>query len=353
MAHPLVTVIGAGNVGATTAQRIVEAGLADVVMVDIIDGLPQGKALDLAQGASVVLHDRRVIGTNDYADTAGSDVIVVTSGLARQPGMSRDDLMAKNAGIVRSVVTQATAHSPNAIIVVVTNPLDAMCHVALEASGLPPRRVIGMAGVLDSARFRSFIAWELNVSIRETDAFVLGGHGDMMVPLPRYSTVAGIPITELLPPERIEAIVERTRNGGAEIVGLLKTGSAFMAPSAAVFQMVESIVKDRKRALPCSVYLVGEYGIRGVFMGVPVRIGSAGAEGVIEIQLTNDECRAFKSSAAAVKGQVERMAAMGAISQATFDAANVGSPDVCERASVTSSLPPGTVVATPRARSAG
>ncbi len=347
MAHPLVTVIGAGNVGATTAQRIVEAGLADVVLVDIIDGLPQGKALDLAQGASVVLHDMHVRGTNDYADTAGSQVIVVTSGLARQPGMSRDDLMAKNAGIVRSVVTQAITHSPNAIIVVVTNPLDAMCHVALEASGLPPRRVIGMAGVLDSARFRSFIAWELNVSIRETDAFVLGGHGDTMVPLPRYSTVAGIPITELLPPDRIQAIVDRTRNGGAEIVGLLKTGSAFMAPSAAVFQMVESIVKDRKRALPCSVYLVGEYGIRGLFMGVPVRLGSSGAEGVIEIRLTEDECRTFKSSAAAVRSQVEKMAEMGAVSVETVSAANIGSPLMCAGASTGSTLPQGSVLANP------
>jgi malate dehydrogenase len=329
MAHPLVTVIGAGNVGATTALRIVEQGLADVVLVDIVDGLPQGKALDLAQGASVVLHDMHALGTNDYTDTAGSQVIVVTSGLARQPGMSRDDLMAKNAGIVRSVVEQAARHSPDAIIVVVTNPLDAMCHVALDASGFPPERVIGMAGVLDSARFRSFIAWELNVSIRETDAFVLGGHGDTMVPLPRYSTVAGVPITELLPPERIAALVDRTRNGGAEIVGLLKTGSAFMAPSAAVYQMVESIVKDRKRALPCSVFLQGEYGVRGLFVGVPVRLGSAGAEGVIEIALTEDECRAFKASAASVKSQVESMARMGALSEAAVEAANVGSPIQC------------------------
>ncbi len=264
MANPLVTVIGAGNVGATTAQRVIEQGLADVWLVDIVEGLPQGKALDLAQAAPVVGHDMVVQGTNDYADTAGSDVIVVTSGLARQPGMSRDDLMAKNAGIVRSVVEQSIAYSPEAIVIVVTNPLDAMCHVALEASGLPSNRVVGMAGVLDSSRFRTFIAMELGVSVVNTFAFVLGGHGDTMVPLPRYSTVGGVPITELMTPEQIEAIVDRTRNGGAEVVSLLKTGSAYYAPASSVASMVDAIVNDRHMVLPCAAYLEGQYGYDGL-----------------------------------------------------------------------------------------
>ena len=263
MARDKVTVIGAGNVGATTAQRIAEAGLADVVLIDIVEGLPQGKGLDLAEAAPVVAHDANVVGTNDYADTAGSDVIVVTSGLARQPGMSRDDLLTKNAGIVRSVVESAAAVSPDAIIVVVTNPLDAMCHVAMDASGFPRERVIGMAGVLDSARFRTFIARELGVSVEDTHAFVLGGHGDTMVPLSRYSTVAGVPITELLPADRVRALEERTANGGAEIVGLLKTGSAFYAPAAGAFEMVEAILLDRKRVLPCAVRLQGESALTG------------------------------------------------------------------------------------------
>jgi malate dehydrogenase len=310
MTHPLVTVIGAGNVGATTAQRIAEAGLADVVLVDIVEGLPQGKALDLAEAAPVIGHDMRVHGTNDYAETANSDVIVVTSGLARQPGMSRDDLMSKNAGIVRSVVSQAVAHSRNAILIVITNPLDAMCHVALEASGFPPERVIGMAGVLDSARFRSFIAAELGVSVTDTHAFVLGGHGDTMVPLPRYSTVAGVPLTELLTPERLGALVERTRNGGAEVVALLKTGSAFYAPAASAYQMVDAILNDRKRILPCAVYLQGEYGIQGLYVGVPVKLGRKGAEEIIQIELTDEERSAFRASADAVQGLVDRMAAM-------------------------------------------
>ena len=300
-----VTVIGAGNVGATTAQRIAEAGLADVVLVDIVEGLPQGKGLDLAQAAPVVGHDARVQGTNDYADTAGSDVIVVTSGLARQPGMSRDDLLTKNAGIVRSVVQQAAAVSPDAILVVVTNPLDAMCHVALEASGFPRERVLGMAGVLDSARFRTFIAQELGVSVEDTHAFVLGGHGDTMVPLSRYSTVAGVPITELLPPDRVRALEERTANGGAEIVGLLKTGSAFYAPSAGAFEMVEAILLDRKRVLPCAVLLKGEFGVDGLFVGVPIVLGRAGLERVFEIDLTAEEREAFQRSAGAVKELVE------------------------------------------------
>jgi malate dehydrogenase len=307
-----VTVVGAGNVGATTAQRIAEAGLADVVLVDIVEGLPQGKGLDLAEAAPVVGHDAQLIGTNDYAETAGSDVVVVTSGLARQPGMSRDDLLAKNAGIVRSVVLAAVQHSPNAILIVVTNPLDAMCHVAFEASGFPRERVLGMAGVLDSARFRTFIAQELGVSVEDTHAFVLGGHGDTMVPLPRYSTVAGVPITELLPADRIQALVERTANGGAEIVALLKSGSAYYAPAASTFEMVESILLDRKRVLPCAVRLEGEFGIDGLFVGVPVVLGRAGMERVFEIELSADERAAFERSAAAVQELVDTLAGLPA-----------------------------------------
>ncbi len=307
MARNKVTVIGAGNVGATTAQRIAEAGLADVVLIDIVEGLPQGKGLDLAEAGPVVGHDAQVIGTNDYADTAGSDIVVVTSGLARQPGMSRDDLMAKNAGIVRSVVEQAVRHSPDAILIIVTNPLDAMCHVVMQASGFPRERVIGMAGVLDSARFRTFIAMELGVSVEDTHAFVLGGHGDTMVPLPRYSTVAGIPITELLPEERVKALVDRTANGGAEIVALLKTGSAFYAPAASTFEMVEAILHDRKRVLPCAVHLEGEYGVDGLFVGVPVVLGAGGMERIIEIKLSADEQAAFERSAGAVRELVAKL----------------------------------------------
>jgi malate dehydrogenase len=308
MARKKVTVIGAGNVGATTAQRIAEAGLADVVLVDIVEGLPQGKGLDLAEAAPVVVHDAHITGTNDYADTARSDIVVVTSGLARQPGMSRDDLLTKNAGIVRAVVQQAAKASPDAIIIVVTNPLDAMCHVAMEASGFPRERVIGMAGVLDSARFRTFIAQELGVSVEDTHAFVLGGHGDTMVPLSRYSTVAGVPITELLPAERVRALEERTANGGAEVVALLKTGSAFYAPAAGVFEMVESILLDRKRVLPCAVMLRGEFGVDGLFVGVPVILGAAGMERVFEIELTADERSAFERSAEAVRELVAVLA---------------------------------------------
>ena len=300
MTRPKVTVIGAGNVGATTAQRIAEAGLADGVLVDIVEGLPQGKALDLSESAPVVGHDCRITGSNDYAATADSDIVVVTSGLARQPGMSRDDLLVKNAGIVRSVVAEAAAVSPGAILIIVTNPLDAMCHVALQASGFPRERVIGMAGVLDSARMRTFIAMELNVSVENVHAFVLGGHGDTMVPLPRYSTVAGIPITELLPKDRIDAICARTANGGAEITKLVGT-SAWYAPGAAAAEMVEAILKDKKAILPCSVFLRGEYGVRDQFLGVPVKLGKGGVEQVIEITLTPDEQAALMKSAAAVK----------------------------------------------------
>jgi malate dehydrogenase len=308
MTRNKVTVIGAGNVGATTAQRIAEAGLADVVLVDIVEGLPQGKALDLAEAAPVVGHDAALVGSNDYDTTAASDIVVVTSGLARQPGMSRDDLMAKNAGIVRAVVSEAARRSPDAILIVVTNPLDAMCHVALEASGFPRERVLGMAGVLDSARFRTFIARELGVSVEDTHAFVLGGHGDTMVPLSRYSTVAGVPITELLPADRVRALEERTANGGAEIVGLLKTGSAFYAPAASTFEMVDAILRDRKRVLPCAVLLQGEFGITDLFVGVPAVLGRGGLERVFEIELTPDERAAFETSAGAVRELVEGLA---------------------------------------------
>ncbi len=309
MARNKVTVIGAGNVGATTAQRIAEAGLADVVLVDIVDGLPQGKGLDLAEAAPVVGHDARILGTNDYADTAGSDIIVVTSGIPRKPGMSRDDLIATNAGIVGGVVKAAAAVSPDAILIVVTNPLDVMCHVAMRASGFPRERVLGMAGVLDSARFRTFIAQELGVSVADVHAFVLGGHGDTMVPLSRYSTVAGVPITELLTADRVKALEDRTANGGAEIVALLKTGSAFYAPAASTFEMVDAILRDRKRVLPCATYLQGEFGVDGLFVGVPIVIGRGGLERVFEIELTAAERVAFDRSVAAVRELVAALPA--------------------------------------------
>ena len=302
-----VTVIGAGNVGATTAQRIAEAGVADVCLVDVVEGLPQGKALDLAEAAPLHHYDHIISGTNDYAETADSDVVVVTAGLARQPGMSRDDLLSKNAGIVRTVVGNALRYSPNAILIIVTNPLDAMVHVALETSGFPRERVIGMAGVLDSARFRTFIAQELGVSSADVSAFVLGGHGDTMVPLPRLSTVAGIPLPELMKADRIDAIVQRTRNGGAEVVALLKSGSAFYAPSSSVLQMVDSILNDRKRVLPCAVLLNGEYKIDGLVVGVPIVIGASGMERIIEVQLTPDEQAALLTSSESVRGLIDTM----------------------------------------------
>jgi len=303
-----VTVIGAGNVGATTAQRIAESGLADVVLIDVVEGLPQGKALDLAEAAPLHYHDHAIKGTNDYADTAGSDVIVVTAGLARQPGMSRDDLLLKNMGIVGAVVGKAAEQSPNAFVIIVTNPLDAMVHVALKVTGFPRERVIGMAGVLDSARFRAFIAAELGVSVVDVTAFVLGGHGDTMVPLPRLSTVAGIPLPELLSPERIEALATRTRNGGAEIVALLKTGSAYYAPASSVLHMVDAILNDRKRVLPCAVLLNGEYQIDGLVVGVPVVLGAAGVERIIEVKLTAAEQAALAKSSESVRELVDTMA---------------------------------------------
>ena len=307
MARPKVTVVGAGNVGATTAQYIVERELADVVLTDVVDGLPQGKALDLLQAGPVHGYDCRITGANDYEPTAGSDLIVITAGLARKPGMSRDDLLLKNAEIVGSVVTETVRRSPTAILIVVTNPLDAMAQLALRRSGFPKQRVIGMAGVLDSARFRTFIAQELDVSVENVTAFVLGGHGDTMVPLPRYSTVAGIPITELLPKDRLDALVKRTANGGAEIVGLLKTGSAYYAPAASVVEMVEAILKDKKKVLPCTAYLEGEYGVKGLFVGVPVKLGRRGIEQILQITLSPDESAGLQRSAAAVRELTDKL----------------------------------------------
>jgi malate dehydrogenase len=296
-----VTVVGSGNVGATAAHWIASKELADVVLIDILEGIPQGKGLDLLQAMPIEKRDSHVMGTNDYKDTAGSDIVVITAGIPRKPGMSRDDLLNTNYNIMKSVVGEVVKHSPNCILIIVSNPLDAMAQTAFKLSGFPRERVIGMAGVLDSARFRTFIAEELKVSVENVTAFVLGGHGDTMVPLPRYSTVAGIPITELIAPERLAQLVQRTRDGGAEIVKYLKTGSAYYAPSAAAVEMVEAILKDKKKILPCAAYLTGEYGIRGLYVGVPVKLGAKGMEQIIEIKLTAEEKAALDKSAAAVK----------------------------------------------------
>jgi malate dehydrogenase len=296
-----VSIVGSGNVGATAAQRIADRELADIVLIDIIEGVPQGKALDLLQSGPVEGYDSQIVGTNDYKDTANSDIVIITAGLPRRPGMSRDDLLMKNYEIVKDVTEQVVKYSPQSILIVVSNPLDAMVQTAFKVSGFPKQRVMGMAGVLDSARFRTFIAMELNVSVENVQAFVLGGHGDTMVPLPRYSTVAGIPITELLTQERIDALVKRTRDGGAEIVGLLKTGSAYYAPSASTVEMVEAIFKDKKKILPCAAYLEGEYGIRGYYVGVPAKLGKGGVEEIIQIKLTPEENAALRRSADAVK----------------------------------------------------
>jgi malate dehydrogenase len=306
-----VTVVGAGNVGATAAQRLAEKELCDVVLVDIIEGVPQGKSLDLMEAAPIEKHDAKLTGTNGYEASAGSDVVIITAGIPRKPGMSRDDLIATNAGIMKKVVGQVARYSPGAVLIIVSNPLDAMCHVAHEVSGFPKNRVLGMAGVLDSARFRTFIAMELNVSVENTHAFVLGGHGDTMVPLPRFSTVAGIPITELMSADRIKALCERTANGGAEIVGLLKTGSAYYAPASAAVEMAEAILKDKKKILPCAAYLQGEYGYQDLFIGVPVKLGKNGIEQVIEIQLTAEEKAALDKSAAAVQGLKDLLQTLG------------------------------------------
>ncbi|MBI3106744.1 MAG: malate dehydrogenase [Candidatus Rokubacteria bacterium] len=302
-----LTVVGAGNVGASVAQYAVEKELGDVVLVDVIEGIPQGKALDLAQAGPVHHYDSCLVGSNGYDETAGSDIVVITAGLARKPGMTRDDLLFKNAEIVGAVVEQVAAKSPDAILILVTNPLDAMVQLAWKKSGFPAKRVVGMAGILDSARFRTFIARELNVSVENVTAFVLGGHGDTMVPLPRYSTVAGIPITDLLPADRIEALVKRTANGGAEIVALLKSGSAYYAPAAATVEMVEAILKDKKKILPCAAYLDGEYGVKGLYVGVPVKLGRSGVEQIIEITLTAEEQAAFQKSAGAVRELVDKL----------------------------------------------
>src|SRR5947208_5825251 len=304
MARKKVSVVGAGNVGATAGQRIVDKELADVVLIDIIEGVPQGKALDLAESAPIEGYDCRLTGTNNYKDTANSDIVVITAGVPRKPGMSRDDLLKTNYGIVKGVTEEVVKNSPNCIIIVVSNPLDAMVQTAFKISTFPKQRVIGMAGVLDSARFRTFISMELNVSVENVHAFVLGGHGDTMVPLPRYSTVAGVPITELMSKDRIEAICKRTADGGAEITKLVGT-SAWYAPGAAAAEMVEAILNHKKKVLPCSVFLQGEYGIRDLFVGGPVKLGARGLEPIIESKLAADEAAALKKSAGAVKELVE------------------------------------------------
>jgi malate dehydrogenase len=305
VAKSKVTVVGAGNVGGTTAQRLAERNYADVVLVDIVEGLPQGKALDILESGPILGYDSNVIGTNGYEESENSDLVVITSGSPRKPGMSRDDLLKTNQSIVSSVTEEVAKHSPEAIIIVVANPLDAMCHVAMETSGFPRERVVGMAGILDTARYRTFIAQEVGASVRDVFALVLGGHGDTMVPLPSMATVGGVAITELLPQDRVEAIVDRTRNGGAEIVQLLQSGSAFYAPSAAVVEMVDSILLDQKRILPCAAYLQGEYGIDDLFVGVPVKLGASGVEEVVELDLREGELEDLKNSAGAVRELVE------------------------------------------------
>ncbi|MBM4159774.1 MAG: malate dehydrogenase [Ignavibacteria bacterium] len=303
-----ITVVGAGNVGAAVAQRLADKELGnEVVMVDVIEGMPQGKGLDMYESGPVEGSDSRVIGTNSYEDTANSDIVVITAGIARKPGMSRDDLQTTNAGIVKSVTEQVAAKSPKAYLIVVSNPLDVMTYVAMKVSGFERSRVMGMAGILDTARFRTFISMELKVSIEDVTAFVLGGHGDSMVPLPRYSTVAGIPLPELMDQATIDRLVKRTRDGGIEIVNFLKTGSAYYAPSAAAVQMVEAIVKDKKRILPCAVYLQGEYGIKDVVVGVPIKIGKNGMEEIIQIKLTPDEQAALNKSANDVKANMAKL----------------------------------------------
>ena len=300
-----VTVVGAGNVGATAAQRIFERGYADIVLVDIIEGLPQGKALDLLESGPVVGTDANIIGTNSYDETAGSDIVVITSGVARKPGMSRDDLLFTNRNIVGSVTREVVQRSPDAVLIIVTNPLDAMAQHAYEVAGLPRSRVIGMAGILDTARFRTFLAQELDVSVQDVHAYVLGGHGDTMVPLVGSTNVGGVPISQLLPADRVQAIVERTQNGGGEIVQLLKSGSAYYAPAASIAQMVEAILLDRRQVVPCCVLLEGEYGIDGLFVGVPVKLGAGGMQEIVQVQLTDEEQAALQGSAEAVRELID------------------------------------------------
>lgn len=308
MGRPKISIIGAGNVGATTALMIAQKGLGDVVMVDILEGMPQGKALDISQASPILGCDLEITGTNSYEGISGSDVVVIACGKPRRPGMSREDLMFENARIVGSAAEQVKRYAPDSIVIVVTNPLDVMAYHAWRITGFPPKRVVGQAGVLDSARFRYFIAKELNVSVEDVQAMVLGGHGDTMVPLPRYTTVAGIPVEELMSGERIRELVERTRRGGGEIVQLLKTASAFYAPAAAVAEMVESILLDKKRILPCSVYLSGQYGLEDIFIGVPVKLGAGGVEEIIELKLTNEELSLLHRSAEVYR---ERIKALG------------------------------------------
>jgi len=301
MTRKKVTVVGSGNVGASVAQRLADKDMGDVVLIDILEGVPQGKALDIFESGPIEGYDAKIRGTNDYADTANSDLVVMTAGFPRKPGMSRDDLLKANFEVVNGAIEKAAHYSPQSILIVVTNPLDAMVQTAFKVSGFPKQRVIGMAGVLDTARYRTFIAEALHVSVRDVQGFVLGGHGDTMVPVPRYTTVAGIPVGDLMRGEQLEAIVKRTRDGGAEIVSLLKTGSAYYAPSAAVVEMIDAIFRDRKRILPCAAYLEGEYGLHGVFVGVPVKLGARGIEQIFEIKLTPEEQAALERSAAAVK----------------------------------------------------
>ncbi|MEE8518451.1 MAG: malate dehydrogenase [Dehalococcoidia bacterium] len=303
-----VTVVGAGNVGATTAQRLFERGYMDVVLVDVVEDMPQGKALDIAESGPVLGVDASIIGSNGYEESADSDVVVITAGIARKPGMSRDDLLFTNMKIVGSVVEQVVKHSPNSTLIVVSNPLDAMVQHAHGVSGFPKNRVVGMAGVLDTARFRTFLAQELDVSVKDVQAYVLGGHGDQMVPLTHYTTIGGVPISDLLKAKDLERIISRTQNGGGEIVALLKTGSAFYAPSAAIAEMVDAILLDQKRQLPCAALLEGEYGIKGLYMGVPVILGAGGVEKVLELKLTKDEQALLNKSADGVKELIDVMA---------------------------------------------
>jgi malate dehydrogenase len=304
---PRVAIIGGGNVGSMLAQRIAEKNLADVVLLDIIPGRPQGIALDLMEARAIEHHDRKIIGTNDYADTANADIVVITAGLPRKPGMSRDDLAQTNAKIIVEATQKAIAHSPQALLIVVTNPLDVMTYLAWKTSGLPAHQVMGMAGVLDSARFQTFIAWELGLSIHDVDAMVLGGHGELMVPLPRYTTVRGVPITDLMESNVLQGLIERTRNGGAEIVNLMQTGGAYYAPASSVYLMIEAIILNQSRLLPVAAYLEGQYGLQDVFLGVPCRLGCRGIESILELKLTAEELAALHTSAQDVRQNIDRV----------------------------------------------